>query len=144
MHVSRLLQCLAWFVAIGALYLVLEDHPVTQEFYAAGIAGILGATAVALLEGPEYAQRYTYVLRACASLAKVPRDCFVVASAVVHSLAGGKHLEGSFERVPFNPGRKDDPDARLRRALVTLEISLAPNSFVVEIEDHDVLVHHLR
>lgn len=142
---SRLLQWLAWFVVLGALYLVLADHPVTEEFYAAGIAGVLGAGVVVLLRGgPRYSQRYRYVWRAATSLAKIPRDAWVVASAIVSSLVSGKRLEGSLERVPFDPGPEDDPDARLRRSLATLEICLPPNSFVVEIEDKDILVHRLR
>jgi hypothetical protein len=70
-------------------------------------------------------------------------DCFVVLRAICRrpALARGT---GRFQTRAFHPGNTH-PAARMRRALVTTAISLAPNTYVVGWggSDSGLLVHQL-
>lgn len=142
--IAEALRWLAWFVAIGALYLVVVDQPVPDEFVSAAVAAVLGASAVALIRSPRYPGWIGHVPMVLRAAARIPRDSIAVTGAILRSVVTGREIQGTMERIPFDRGEQDDPAAMLRRSFVTLAVSLPPNSFVIRFEERSVLTHRLR
>lgn len=76
------------------------------------------------------------------------RDCVVVGRAVGSNLVRRRHPAGEFRTIEFAGHRREgetEPEAAARRALVTIGVSLAPNSYVavVDAEADRLVVHHL-
>lgn len=133
----------SWLLLFG-LYLSLAAQLAAAEL----VAGAVGAAiAVAVLMAVRGASRHHFQfsarwLRHFANLpAEVVVDCAMVDRAILRrpSLRQGT---GRFQSRKFKLGN-EHPAARLRRALVTTAISLAPNTFVIGVpEGEDALLLH--
>ena len=77
------------------------------------------------------------------ALASVPLDALRVGRLLLLSLVRRPSgQQGMLQVQPFRQGRRGDPWDAGRRALVTLGLSLAPNSFVLDASSEGGLVLH--
>jgi hypothetical protein len=72
------------------------------------------------------------------------RDSMIVAVALLRAFLGVLPAPGAFACSPF-PSRSDRAEQAARRAAAVFLISLAPNSYVVDIDERkgQILVHQL-
>jgi hypothetical protein len=124
---------------LAAFYLLLAGHATPAEAVAAGLT----AAAAAILawcirrSARRHYQLLPLPLRVVARTSTaVVKDTGRVAFALLHG-PGGRAIVQEFE-----PGGRDQRSAG-RRALVTLTGSLAPNSFVLELEPRRIRMHRL-
>ncbi|HEX3998540.1 MAG TPA: hypothetical protein VHX65_08330 [Pirellulales bacterium] len=141
----RLGQWAFWWTGLFALYLLLIVKLQWQELSVAVFITATAATA-AWLSGRAGKLRYRphfHWLRFAARLPpKVVVDCATVIGALWPRLARGKRLQGVVREVPFKPGG-NGPVSRARRALVVAAVSLAPNTFVIDLDaERGVLIVH--
>lgn len=134
------------WVVVAAGYLVLAGHLVLPELVA---ALSVSAAAVLLIEALKRGKSRSFRIRAAwllPVLSRVPvnvlRDSAAIGVSLVKSALGGKCLDGSFVRVPFE-GAGRDPYSAGRRALITAAISVSPNTIAVKLFRKSILVHRL-
>jgi hypothetical protein len=88
--------------------------------------------------------RGAWLRRAWRPVARVPVDLALVVAAIVAQVARPKAERGRLRALHFDP-RGDDPEDHGRRALAEALGSLAPNTYVIGIDDRRrvILVHQL-
>jgi hypothetical protein len=134
-------RVVAWtigWVLAASLYLLLIDITDLPELIVGAGAAVLAATALELAREQGIVGesiRWRWLLRLYRPLMKVP----------VRAVADRRPHHGSFRALPFASGGKPQL-ATGRRALAEALGSLAPNTFVVGIdEDRElILAHQLR
>jgi multisubunit Na+/H+ antiporter MnhE subunit len=145
-EVRQLESWLAWWVGLTGLYLLFAGTLNAQEIAAGLVAAAIAATGVTAAGRSEepWAYRWSWLRKLLRLLWEVPRDAVRVSRAAWRAVVLRQPIEGRFEVVPFEPGG-DDPHSATRRALVTIGISLPPNSFVIDIDRQhsSILVHKL-
>lgn len=144
-------RALAWTVGwacAAGLYLVLIDITDLPELIVGAGAAVLAATGLELareqgIVGESF--RWRWLLRLHRPLLRVPRDIAVVCSMALFALVRRKPALGTFRVASFRAG-EDDPHASGRHALAEAAGSLAPNTFVVGIDDERglILAHQLH
>jgi multisubunit Na+/H+ antiporter MnhE subunit len=138
---------LTGWVVFCLLWLLLVDTVVWVEWIAAVVAGAVGATVLALLHHQELL-RFRPRLRWLRYARRLPldilADTLVVSRSLVRSLLGHPS-DGVLREVPFLEPAGDDPRRGARRALAIAGVSVAPNTFVIAIDDDTgtMLVHQL-
>jgi hypothetical protein len=126
------------FVALSGLYLGLAGRLAWPEALAAATC------AAAVVAFGRFAVHREWVLLLGRILRHVLRDCRIVAGALAEALARRRHIEGVFREFAWQ-SHEDEEEAASLRALVTLGLSLAPNSYVVEVREDEkrLVMHHL-
>lgn len=143
----RALEWLAWWVLMMALWVMIDDSVQFDELLAGAGAAALAALAAVLATSRASARSRIRDRRLAAGAAEmlrlpaqVARDTLTVFAALGRALATGRPPDGEYAEVPAGgpPGQAD-------RVLLTGIRSIAPNTFVVTIDDErDVMVvHHL-
>lgn len=133
---------LAWG-AIGAVWMLLVDTPTLPEILLGAAAATVGTAASASVLS-QHLTRLRLELETLLSLpgqvVRVPVDLWLLARELGKALTG-THRNGRFYAVPFNGGT----DARNngRRATTELFGSLAPNTIVLGVDEHQTIVHQL-
>jgi multisubunit Na+/H+ antiporter MnhE subunit len=137
-----------WWAALVALWLLLTGTHDPQETLAGIVSAALAATAAVIVEAQGVVQlrpRPAWLLRAARRIpGRVVVDNWRVLSLLVRRILTRQEILGAFRAVPFDPGGDDDRSAT-RRALMTLAITVSPNTYVVGI-DRDaklILCHQL-
>ncbi len=137
----------AWGLLTG-IYLVLAGQVSTSEVIAGVLTGLVAAllsVAVRMDAGRQFRFRgvpWTVLLgRPALALAS---DTARVGMALVRAVLRGPDVHGAVVRQPFARGGADAQDAA-RRGLVTLGVSLTPNSYVLRILDErdEMRLHRL-
>jgi multisubunit Na+/H+ antiporter MnhE subunit len=138
---------IGWLLA-AALYLLLIDITDLPELLVGAGAAALAATGLELareqgLIGDGIRRRW--LLRLYRPIMKVPTDILIVSLMAVRAIADRRPRHGTFRALPFNSGG-DAELASGRRALVEAMGSLAPNTFVIGIDEDQglILAHQLR
>jgi multisubunit Na+/H+ antiporter MnhE subunit len=132
----------AWWIVLAALWLALVDRIELAELVVGAAVALLGA-AGALLVRRERAViprlRPRWLALGWRPLLGLVTDLPALVRALAHR--GG----GTFVRVPFRAGRREDPADAGRRVLTIVFGSLAPATYVVDvrIDDDELLVHRL-
>jgi multisubunit Na+/H+ antiporter MnhE subunit len=131
-----------------ALWLLLTGTFDPQETLAGIASAALAATAAVIVEAQDVIHlrpRAAWLLGATRRLPRrVVVDNWTVLTLLVRCIVTRQEFEGAFRAVPFDPGGDDDRSAT-RRALITLAITVSPNTYVVGI-DRDaklILCHQL-
>jgi multisubunit Na+/H+ antiporter MnhE subunit len=136
---------ISWLLLFG-LYLALAAQLAGAEMLAAAVGAAIATTvmlAVRRVSRHHFQFSARWLGRFVHLPAEVVADCAVVYLAILRrpSLRQGS---GRFQSREFNPGNQH-PAARLRRALVTTAVALAPNTFPIGVPEGEnaLLVHQL-
>ena len=136
----------AWYVPLVLLWLAFVDTFARQEVIAGLVAAAVAATAAELVRSQELV-RFRLDPRWLRGLPGLPwqvlRDTWLLTVALWRHCTGHP-VRGIFRVVPF-PSEADDNRSAARRALVTVLVSVAPNTVVVGVEgdEGELLVHQL-
>ena len=143
----RVVTWLAWWVAMLAFWVMIDDSLESDELLAGAGAAAIAALAAEIIThqaGLRLRVRAGHDLAADALRlpGQVAHDTLVVFWALARGLATGRLPEGGFAEIPVGSG-DDTPAGETRRVLLTGIRSLAPSTFVVGIDaDRDVMVVH--
>ena len=137
---------LKWAVILFAFYLALVDKTDWQEMTAGVLCMAVAALAVTVtaVRGDLHFQpRFSWLAVALRLPWRILADCSIVLGAICGKLVG-RQQKGAFRVVPFDAGGPTPVDAA-RRALATGGVSIAPNTYVVAIDEkrNVLLVHQL-
>lgn len=138
----------AW-VFSAALYLLLIDITDLPELIVGAGAAVLAATGAELAREQGIvgeAIRARWLARLYRLLLSVPRDTAVVSLLALRAVVRRPPSQGEFRVVAFEPDDDSDARARGRRALAETVGSVAPNTFVIGIDEERglLLAHQLR
>jgi len=142
---ERYLAPIAEWACFAALYLVFAGKTSLDECVAAAAVGALATVLRRCLLGREGQRLHPgrvpmhTLLRPLTALA---RDSAVVGCALLCRVLQRRPLSGGFAEIRFDAGGTNPRDAA-RRAITMTAISLAPNTFVVDVaEGRDRLIIH--
>jgi len=143
---SRVITWLTWWVLMMSFWVALDDSLRSDELLAgAGAAAIaaVGAELVGHQARTRYRIRAAWLLSAARLPGQVAKETVLVFGALGRTLATRKPPpHGAFTEIPVRYG-DDTPLGVTRRVLLTGAHSLAPNSFVLGMdEDRDVMIVH--
>jgi hypothetical protein len=150
-HAVLARRAFAWsagWVAAAALYLVLIDTTQLPELLVGAGAAILAATGLELAREQAIvgeSVRPRWLTRLHRPLLTIPRDIVVVSLLAVRALVDRPPRQGAFRVLPFDC-LDDEPLRGGRLALAETTGSVAPNTFVVGIDEERglILAHQLR
>jgi multisubunit Na+/H+ antiporter MnhE subunit len=126
-----------WFLFTGTL---------SWNEAAVGVGGVLATLLAALrlraMKLASFQPRAEWFAPVLSLPKQVVLDSISVTRALWRRAAFGEDAKGKFSTVPF-PGKGDDPRQTARKALVIMETSLPPNSFILGIDaEKDLLLYH--
>ncbi len=129
--------------AIGAVWMLLVDTPTLAEILAGALAAALGTLATASASAQHLTRQrpeLRLLLTLPGQLARIPADLWLLTLELGRALTG-THRGGRFYAVPFHGGT----DARGNGLRATIELfgSLAPNTIVLGVDEHQTIVHQL-
>jgi multisubunit Na+/H+ antiporter MnhE subunit len=129
------------------LYLLLAGSLALGELGAGALAAGLAAAARETLRhrtDQRFRARLRWLRLVGRTARQLLRDCIVVSGAIACAILRAESPPGRLRRVSFSPGG-NDPEAAMRRTLVTSGISITPNSYVVAIDRkaERLLVHQM-
>ena len=135
-----------WWIALAALWLLLDDTVAVPELITGAVAAALGASAAELVHAQQLvrvrlrAAWFRYIWRL--PLAVVP-DIGLLLKVLFRRLVLRKRVSGRFRAIHFESGRDDDPHDLTRRALAKAGGSFAPNTYVVGVDgERDLMLVH--
>ena len=136
---------LAWWVLLMSLWVAVDDSLQFDELLAGAGAAALAALAAEIAShqaGTRFEVRLRWLVTALRLPGEVAHDTLTVFAALARTLATGKPPHGAFRELPVRYG-DDTPLGVTRRVLLTGAYSLAPNTFVLGIdEERDAMVVH--
>lgn len=142
---ARVGDWLAWWVLLMSLWVMLDDSLAGDELAAGAGAAAIGAL-VAELASYQAATRFRMRIRWLPAALRLPgqvlADMMTVYAALWRRLARGEQPDSAFvtQRVRFG---EDTTAGVTRRVLLTGARSVAPNSFVLGIdEDSGTMISH--
>ncbi|MGA7615224.1 MAG: hypothetical protein WBX15_08580 [Thermoanaerobaculia bacterium] len=137
---------LFWFASLGAAYLLFSGHATVAQGIAAAIVGAAGSAVAAWLRrtgGLEFAAPGGATLARLAAIpAKIPLQAARLAGLLLHRMLIRKQLQGAHDRVPLH-SQGDAGQRATERAVMMLELSATPETFVVGTERDALLIHRL-
>jgi hypothetical protein len=138
---------IGWVLA-AALYLLLIDITDLPELIAGAGAAVLAATGLELAREQGVVGesiRWRWLTRLYRPVLKVPVDVVIVSLMALRAVGDRRARHGSFRALPFASGEQKQL-ASGRRALAEAFGSLAPNTFVIGIDEDQelILAHQLR
>jgi len=137
---------LSWWSGFAALFLLLAGSVAWAEVAAGAVAAVFATDAI--LCGPPNRHEFAPEIAWLAKLMSIPgqavRDCGTLTAALWRRVVRQELVEGGLCEVPFQSGREDARSAA-RRAVVMMALSVAPNSYVVDVDMRRevLLVHRL-
>lgn len=141
----RALVWLAWWVLMMSLWVMIDDSIQFDELLAGSGAAALAALAAEFVTYQTAVRvRVRPGRRLAGEVVRLPatvaRDTLTVFGALARTLATGRPPDGGFAELPV-----DVPPGEAGRVLLTGIRSLAPNTFVVGIDDERgvMVVHRL-
>ena len=141
----RVATWLAWWVLLMSLWVAVDDSLQFDELLAGAGAAALAALAAEIAShqaATRLAIRPAWLARALRLPGEVAHDTYTVFAALGRTLVTRKPPKGSFRELPVRYG-DGTPLGVTRRVLLTGAYSLAPNKFVLGLdEDRDVMVVH--
>jgi multisubunit Na+/H+ antiporter MnhE subunit len=141
----RIRSWLAWWIVLLGFWVAVDDSIGLAEVGAGAGAAALGAF-VAELAGHQAATRFRVRPEWLLPVARLPfqviRDTAIVFGALWKRLLTGEQPPSGFRELPARFGNDTD-ESVTRRVLLVGANSLAPNTFVLGIDqDRDVMVVH--
>jgi multisubunit Na+/H+ antiporter MnhE subunit len=140
---------LAWWIALAALWLVLDDNPALPELITGAVAAAVGATAAEVVHSQNLVRvrlELRWLRHAWRPLAQLFPDTARVMVALFRTLVLRRRSRGRFRAIPFRSGRDTGAYDTTRRALAKAAGSFTPNSYVVGVDAQRdlILVHQLE
>lgn len=137
----------AAFMALSGLYLGLAGALAWAEIAAAALSSALTLALSLWLHRPaerQFRLHPDWIVLSSRIARHVLRDCLLVTRALIVALARRRHITGVFRELRWET-HEDPREAASLRAFVTIGISLAPNSYVVDVraEEQRLIIHHL-
>jgi hypothetical protein len=123
--------------------MLLVDTVSTAEVLCAAAAALVGGLAAGLVlasETPHMRPNVRLLVGVVRQLVRVPADLWLLARELARALAG-RRSRGRFHEVSLEIAL--DPGDKARRAEIELFGSLAPNTIVLGVDEHHVVVHQL-
>jgi multisubunit Na+/H+ antiporter MnhE subunit len=147
---KRLLFWIAWYVPLVGLWLLFVVTLDPAELLLGVVAAAIGATAQEVVNAQDLV-RFRLERHWLRGLRHLPKEILVeswlLAVVLWRQLTGRRRATGEYRYVPFpaDGAEADDAGTNARRALVTIALSLAPNTYVIGIEGSDraMLIHQL-
>lgn len=133
---------LAWWVLLMSLWVAVDDSLQSDELLAGAGAAALAAEIASHQAATRFEIRAGWLARAFRLPGEVAHDTYTVFAALARTLATRRPPPGGFRELPVRYG-DDTPLGMTRRVLLTGAYSLAPNKFVLGLdEERDVMVVH--
>jgi multisubunit Na+/H+ antiporter MnhE subunit len=136
---------LAWWVLLMSLWVAVDDSLQSDELLAGAGASAIAALAAEIASHQAATRleiRAGWLARAFRLPGEVAHDTRTVFAALARTLATRRPPRGGFRELPVRYG-DDTPLGVTRRVLLTGAYSLAPNKFVLGMdEERDVMVVH--
>lgn len=132
-----------WWGLLGGVWMLLVDTLSTAEAICAVAAALAGALTARLVLASGAAPRRASVRLLAGvvrQLARVPVDMWLLALALAGTLAG-RRRPGRFHLLRLELAVNEKANAR--RAAIELVGSLAPNTIVLGVDEHQLVVHQL-
>jgi multisubunit Na+/H+ antiporter MnhE subunit len=135
------------FMALFGLYLGLAGALAWAEIVAAALSSAI-AVALSLWLHRAAERRFRlhpdWIVLSIRIARHVLGDCLIVTRALIAALARRRHITGVFRELRWET-HEDPREAASLRAFVTIGISLAPNSYVVDVraDEQRLIIHHL-
>jgi multisubunit Na+/H+ antiporter MnhE subunit len=140
------MRWLAWFIALGALWLVLDDNVATPELITGAVAALIGTLAAAVVHSQhlvEFKPRPRMFRHAWRPLVRLFPDTGLVLVVLFKRLVLRRAPKSGFRAIPFRSGREEGAYDTARRALAKGGGSFTPSSYVVGVEgERDLLLVH--
>ena len=141
----RAVTWFAWWVLLMALWVAVDDSLQSDELLAGAGAAALAALAAEIASHQAATRlqiRAGWLARAFRLPGEVAHDTWTVFAALARTLATRRPPRGGFRELPVRYG-DGTPLGVTRRVLLTGAYSLAPNTFVLGIDEkRDVMVVH--
>ena len=138
---------LGWFVPLNLLWLAFISAFDTTETVFGIFASALAATAATAVRQTglvEFRPRVAWLLAIWRVGPRIFMESWELFLVLWRRVVRGEPIQGRFRTEPFRIGR-DARRAGARRAVRTIGESIAPNAYVVGIDEehHEVLVHEI-
>jgi multisubunit Na+/H+ antiporter MnhE subunit len=136
----------AWWIALGALWMVLDDTVALPELLTGAAAALLGAIAAEAVHSQKIV-RVRFELRwlrhAWRPLVGLLPDTTRVLRVLLRQLLLRRRPRSGFRTVHFRGGLPDGAYDTTRRALAKTAGSFTPNSYVVGVDtERDLMLVH--
>ena len=143
------MRWVAWFIALGALWLVLDDNVATPELITGAVAALVGTVAAAVVHRQHlvaFRPRPSMLRKGWRPLVRLFPDTAIVLAVLFKRVVLRRPARSGFRAIAFRAGRENGAEDTARRALAKAGGSFTPNSYVVGIEDESdlLLVHQLE
>ena len=136
---------LVWWVLMMSFWVMIDDSVNADELWAGAAAAALAALLAELVTyqaATRFRMRFEWLVPALRLPGQVARDTAIVYAALWRRLVRGEQPPSAFLEIPARFG-DDSPEGVTRRTLLIGGTSVAPNTFVLGIdEDTDVMVVH--
>jgi multisubunit Na+/H+ antiporter MnhE subunit len=138
----------AWWVALAALWLALDDTVALPELITGAVAAALGAVAAEVVHSQNLVRvrvRRRWLTHAWRPIVRLFPDTVRVMAVLLRQLLLRRPPRGTFRAVRFRFGYEKGAYDTTRRALAKAAGSFAPNAYVVGVdaERELLLVHQL-
>ena len=139
---KRLLPIGCMWVLMFVLWLLFVDTFDGIEMAVGAITSLIAAVAI---EGPRKRRLSTFGFSrtALSGTRHIARslftDTYALFAALLADLTGRKPVRGAFRAVPFDTGADDEEDAPARAA-AAFKLSIAPNTYVVDLDTDEKLI----
>ncbi|MDX6513172.1 MAG: hypothetical protein QOE36_2676 [Gaiellaceae bacterium] len=142
----RALSFLAWWAVLFLLWLLYVGTLDSQEVIAGAALSAVAATGAEVVRSLgllQFRVRRRWLVRAWRPLVHVVPEFLLLLAALWRAVARGERAPGRFTVLEFPAGGARAEDAG-RRAFVTTIGSLAPNSYVVDVDpETGLLLEHV-
>lgn len=143
----RIGSWLVWWALLMAFWVLLDDSIQTAELLAGAAVAAMGAFLAELVQyqaATHFRMRIEWVGPALSLPLQVAKDTVVVFRALWDQLAHGRQPPSGFRELPVRYG-DDSPEGMTRRVLLVGGKSVAPNTFVLGLDDERgvMVVHQL-
>lgn len=136
-----------WWLLLTGLWIPLAFDVAVPELVAGAVAAAAGATLVTAVRAQRlisFRPRLRWALRLWRLPIQVALDTGLLVAALWRRLVMRQPVSGSFRAIPFR-AVGEEPEANARRAIAMTIGSIAPNTYVIDIDlDYQlILVHQL-
>jgi multisubunit Na+/H+ antiporter MnhE subunit len=139
-------RLVASWVALAALWLVLDDTVAFPELMTGAVAALIGAVAAEVVHSQNLVRLRVeprwlrYLWR---PLLRLLPDTVRVLRVLLGQLVLRRPARGQFRAVRFQAARPAGADDTARRALAKAASSFAPNAYVIAVDaEHDLMLVH--
>lgn len=134
-----------WWFAVLSAYVIEFVTQVASEVVAgiiiAGLCTIIVGSAL-LSAKPGVRVHWSWLKYLLKVPAAMLRDALLVSGRILWALRSGQQLVGMIERVPYDPGDRQNELDQGREAIAIFGVNAAPNTVVADVDLRGELVIH--